>query len=214
MFWTEHSLLPARQPAARPGAAVKTKFLNPFSKAESLCNSGMRRQHSNKHSAHGTAFFVFAERTWVFVRESTPCIPGTCQLTATYSVLTIVANKWADYNRRSHIFAFSAKYIFSCLFQSWPHSAQTIQPIRQFTACTVSFFSQNYTLSRFCEKNINVSPANFQFFCFPFREFDVIMYTERISPHRLCGKAFRIDLLLKRKGLRVRAPPRGVPVSS
>ena len=191
MFWTEHSLLPARQPAARPGAAVKTKFLNPFSKAESLCNSGMRRQHSNKHSAHGTAFFVFAERTWVFVRESTPCIPGTCQLTATYSVLTIVANKWTDYNSRSHIFAFSAKYIFSCLFQSWPHSAQTIQPIRQFTACTVSFFSHYYTLSRFCEKNINVSPANFQFFCFPFREFDVIMYTERISPHRLCGENFR-----------------------
>ena len=214
MFWTEHSLLPARQPAARPGAAVKTKFLNPFSKAESLCNSGMRRQHSNKHSAHGTAFFVFAERTWVFVRESTPCIPGTCQLTATYSVLTIVANKWADYNRCNHIFAFSAKYIFFCLFQSWPHSAQTIQPIRQFTACTVSFFSQNYTLSRFCEKNINVSPANFQFFCFPFREFDVIMYTERISPHRLCGKAFRIDLLLKRKDFRIRASPRGVPVSS
>ena len=66
----------------------------------------------------------------------------------------------------------------------------------------------------FLWKNINVSPANFQFFCFPFREFDVIMYTERISPHRLCGKAFRIDLLLKRKDFRIRASPRGVPVSS
>lgn len=40
------------------------------------------------------------------------------------------------------------------------------------------------------------------------------MYTERISPHRLCGKAFRIDLLLKRKDFRIRASPRGVPVSS
>lgn len=40
------------------------------------------------------------------------------------------------------------------------------------------------------------------------------MYTERISPHRLCGKAFRIDLLLKRKDFHIRASPRGVPVSS
>ena len=167
MFWTEHSLLPARQPAARPGAAVKTKFLNPFSKAESLCNSGMRRQHSNKHSAHGTAFFVFTERTWVFVRESTPCIPGTCQLTATYSVSVIVANKWADYNRRSHIFAFSAKYIFSCLFQSWPHSAQTIQPIRQFTACTVSFFHKITLYPVFVKKYQRFAPK-FSIFLFPF----------------------------------------------
>ena len=185
MFWTEHSLLPARQPAARPGAAVKTKFLNPFSKAESLCNIGMRRQHSNKHSAHGTAFFVFTERTWVFVRESTPCIPGTCQLTATYSVSVIVANKWADYNRRSHIFAFSAKYIFSCLFQSWPHSAQTIQPIRQFTACTVSFFHKITLYPVFVKKYQRFAPK-FSIFLFPF---------SRIWSYNVYGENFTAPLV-------------------
>ena len=40
MFWTEHSLLPARQPAARPGAAVKTKFSIRFRKPKAYVTAG------------------------------------------------------------------------------------------------------------------------------------------------------------------------------